>query len=362
MTGDKQPKKESKKDDYSAISANSFLNTPITMSVLESVRAANDLASGLSVGMLESGFLKNYRSAIDQQEILLQTASALSPKALRGLASININDYIDRVVLPNSGTIAEIGLASINTSKLFGTGSILASQVEATQKVTGLFLETLGHQQVLANSVLQTIDVTGNIPSLSTTLPASSMLISSSLNLMARSLPGYPSEIVIPTLETASEPTEITEEEISEHQQLIDKLLSKVDPALVEFRLGVWSAFQAKKPDYIGQASSSMRRLIDNLLRALAPEEEVTKTDFFKNSPKGKDDKGKPTRRARVFYAMKYDEKKASHLNRLTDGFLTAYDNLSAWDHTPLRKDTFVRGALLVIEGHLMSFLSECVE
>ena len=106
MTGDKQPKKESKKDDYSAISANSFLNTPITMSVLESVRAANDLASGLSVGMLESGFLKNYRSAIDQQEILLQTASALSPKALRWLASININDYIDRVVLPNSGTIA----------------------------------------------------------------------------------------------------------------------------------------------------------------------------------------------------------------------------------------------------------------
>ena len=82
-------------------------------------------------------------------------------------------------------------------------------------------------------------------------------------------------------------------------------------------------------------------------------------TEFFNESTEAKDAKGKPTRRARVYHIVKFDKRKAEHLERLVKGFLEAYDNLSAWDHKPLKQDDFVYGVFILIEGYLISLLSE---
>jgi len=62
---------------------------------------------------------------------------------------------------------------------------------------------------------------------------------------------------------------------LSEYQRKLDELLQEVDPGLVEFRLGCWSAFRAKGYDYVGQASSSMRRLVTDVLVHIAPDDKV---------------------------------------------------------------------------------------
>jgi len=146
---------------------------------------------------------------------------------------------------------------------------------------------------------------------------------------------------------------------LSEYQRKLDELLQEVDPGLVEFRLGCWSAFRAKGYDYVGQASSSMRRLVTDVLVHIAPDDKVTNTDYFKNSPKAKTRKGEISWGARIFCATNYDKNKAEHLERLATGLLSAYGNLSAWDHTPLKLHDFVYGSFVAIEGYLLSLLSE---
>lgn len=72
-----------------------------------------------------------------------------------------------------------------------------------------------------------------------------------------------------------------------------------------------------------------------------------------------RDRHGKPTRQARVYYVAGYDDKKTSHTERLTKSFLESWDHLSAWDHEPVNEHGFVYGVFIIIEGHLLSLLSE---
>lgn len=109
-----------------------------------------------------------------------------------------------------------------------------------------------------------------------------------------------------------------------------------------------------------------MRGLVDTLLRTIAPKSEVVKTDYFKNSPNAKTEKGLPTRKAKIYYAVNYDAKRAEHLERLAtglDGLAIGLDefhqNLSAWDHEPINNDQFVYGSFIAIEGCIIALLSE---
>jgi len=55
-------------------------------------------------------------------------------------------------------------------------------------------------------------------------------------------------------------------------EQDVEVLLAEVDPNFVTMRKGAWNAFNAKGPDYLRQSISSMRELLNHVLRSLSPE------------------------------------------------------------------------------------------
>lgn len=340
-----------------SISSDAIIDASGILRIQGSVRAINNYAAGLSFAIPNESILGNYSNIIESQRSVLDSTLLMGERFRLG--NERVLSFVDEAILPITSVMADIGLASANATKLYGIGSINIDQLNVTQNFSALALETIQTQQSIIHTSLASIENSGALRIASEIAPALHV-VSSGVSQMLRSLPTFPidTEIRLPDWETAREATDITEEDISEHQTKLDDLLNEIDPSLVEFRRGVWQAFNTKGKDYVGHASSSMRRLVDSLLRELAPQEKVVETEFFKTSPKAKDEKGRPTRRARILYAINWDQNKAVHLSRLTNGFLEAYDNLSAWDHHPLNKDGFVHGALIAIEGHLISILT----
>lgn len=330
--------------------------TASSISFRDGISALNELSTGLSVGIINSDFLTSYQGVVKTQIKALSDSLALGENFRLG--TTKIDSFIEGSIAPMSSVIAGMGLATINARKLYEIGTLDESAFASVQKISGLCLDIIQGQQSILSSTINGIQDSGMFQLASGSL-ISTQVISSGVNNVLRSLPTYPTEIKLPTLERAYKRSEVTEGELSEHQEKLDKLLLKVDPLLVEYRKGCWETFRKKGRDYIGQSSSSMRRLVDELLRIMAPMEKVIETDFFKNSPGAKDPKGKPTRKARVYHIVMFDDKKVEHIERLTRGFLEAYDNLSAWDHKPLKQDAFVHGVFVTIEGYLISLLSE---
>lgn len=181
------------------------------------------------------------------------------------------------------------------------------------------------------------------------------MLDSSSVAISCLDLPS------VDLTDKRKEEIQIDDEDTGTHQEKLDRILSKINSELVGYRKGCWEAFDKRGEDYIGQSSSSMRRLVDSVLRIVAPKEEVEKTRYFQDNKEAKTDKGLPTRKARIYCALSYDDKnkKSERIMKLTKGFLEAYDNLTAWDHVPIKEYDFVHGVFIVIEGCLLSLLSE---
>lgn len=318
----------------------------------------NELSSGLVVAMPNIDILKGYNTAVLSQNKALLNISTPTTEIFNK-SYLDSQKNIMGNYAPFSTAIAGIGLANANAIKLFDSGSISQSQVLFTQQVSGFCLSGIEQQQSILASSLH-IKIEPPMTSMIMTEPtwASTQMVGNGLNTMIKSLPTYP-ELNLISLKNVEKVIEIKEEKISEHQKDLDRMLKKIDPELAVYRNGCWDTFHKKGNDYIGQSASSMRRLVDCLFRSLAPIEKVQETNFYKTSPKGKDKAGKPTRHARVCYILNYDKKKTEHIERLIKGFLGSWDNLSAWDHTPLNKDNFVQGAFITIEGYLLSILSE---
>ncbi|KKS23792.1 MAG: hypothetical protein UU82_C0019G0003 [Candidatus Nomurabacteria bacterium GW2011_GWC2_41_8] len=333
--------------------ASSIINNT---SFRDGVLAVNELSAGLSVGLANSDFLTSYKSVVGTQIEALNHSLVLG-ESLR-LGTAKMESFIETSIAPLSSVIAGVGLATLNANKLYETGTIVESAFTSAQKISDLCLDVVQRQQHVLSATIDRIQNSGIFQRVSDSI-MSTQVISSGVNNVLRSLPTYPTTINLPNLEKIYEVGELTDEEISEHQKKLDKMLLKIDPSLVEFRKGCWETFRRKGKDYIRQSSSSMRGLVDALLHILAPTEKVKETEFFKKSPEAKDNKGNPNRKARVYHIVKFDHKKADHLKRLTRGFLEAYDNLSAWDHIPLQQDAFVQGVFVIIEGCLFSILSQ---
>lgn len=353
-------KREKKIEKQSVKPTQIVLTNPNLLKVRNNIRTINDYSAGLSFAITNQGVFNNFTATLETQRETLSSVLQIGEKFK--IETAKLSSLIDDTILPITSTVAEIGLINANTSKLLGIGSINTKQLELAQDFSNLALDTMKLQQDLIHSSFAVVEDSGILKLANDVVPAI-QVVSSGVSEMARSFPIFPlfppdTETALPSLDTARDETELDEEEISEHQTRLDNLLSEIDPSLVDFRKGVWIAFNGKSKDYIGQASSSMRRLVDKLLRELVPPENVEKMKYFKNSPKAKDERGRPTRRAKILYLIKWDEGKAKHLLRLTDGFLVAYDNLSAWEHVPIDKDGFVHGALIAIEGHLISILT----
>lgn len=327
------------------------------LKIRDNLRVIGDYSAGLSFAIPSKEMLGNYTSVLESQKMALASFSQISKEI--NAENGRLVSLMSDAMAPITNVVADIGLASVNATKLFGLGSINAKQLELTQGISGIALDTIQGYQDTLNESLRFVKNSG-VFKMNADIGSSLKVASSGISEMMRSLPVFPigTELSLPALKDTREVLEISKEEISDHQQELDKLLYKIDPSLVEFRKAVWETFNAKGRDYVGQSSSSMRRLVDSLLRALAPREKVTKTNFFEASPKAKDGNGHPTRKAKVLYVVEWDKTKAEHLMRITDGFLEVYDNLSAWDHTPIKKHSFVHGTLIAIEGYLISILT----
>jgi len=328
------------------------------LDVQDTLRAVNDYASGLSFALPNEGVLRNYIDIIEIQRDTLSSVLEIGENLK--IENEKIVSLLDTVVSPLNGAITEIGLIAANSGKLRSLDLISSKQLQFSNGLSGLALDILQEQQNVVSAEIASMESSGVFKTISEIAPAL-QTISSGVSEIVRSLPTYPidTELVLPELETVRKETEIDEEDVSEHHKRLDALLEQVNPDLIKFRKGAWKVFNRKGDDYVGQASGSMRRLVDTLLREIAPSKKVAKTKFFKISSKAKNDKGRPTRRARVMFAISWDQNKSKRLKRLVNGFLASYDNLPAWNHAPLNKDSFVHGALITIEGYLISLLSE---
>lgn len=331
------------------------------LAIQDSLRSVNDYAAGLSFALPIEGILKTYTDIVETQRNTIESALEIGGRLT--LVSQNIVSIIDNAVLPLNNTITEIGLVGASASRLHSLGTIDLEQLQFSNQLSGLALDTIQEQQSILSSGIASIEASSTPKTINEIAPGL-QTISCGVSEMMRALPTYPigAEITLPELEVAREDTEVDESCKSEHQARLDTLLEQINPGLVEFRQGAWDSFNGKGVDYVGHASSSMRRLVDTLLREIAPPEAVTKSKYFKDSPKAKDDKGRPTRRARIMFAIKWDQNKSDRLERLSNGFLESYDHLSAWDHVPIKRDSFVHGVLITIEGYLISILSENLE
>lgn len=322
-----------------------------------SLATVNELSKGLSVAMPNQELFKGYSNALDLQKSTFEQVNALTERFKEG--AMQLNNIASNILAPVSATIAEIGLATANASQLFNLGKINESTLLSVQKLSDLSLETIQGQQGFALSGLQAIKDSESLNRFTCDSVASLQMITNGLDGVMQSTPVFPSVLDLPDLEAIRKETAITKEELAEHQRKLDSLLQEMDPELIEFRLGCWNTFHAKGRDYIGQASSSMRRLVDGVLWLIAPDEEVIRTRYFKTSPRAKTKNGKPTRKARIYCATDYDRKQTKHLERLATGLLGTYDNLSAWNHKPKERHGFVYGSFVTIEGYLLSLLSE---
>lgn len=327
-----------------------------------SIRTITDAAGRLDTTLIGGNFLEKYNGAITAQQGII--TSALDASTRLHLEGSRITEMMSTIVAPTSSIVSGIGLASANIGKLVEAGSIIGNSLDLSRNMLSLSLETIERQQIEINHALRSVTDSGALRALeASSLSISSVMIGSGMDTILRSIPSYSLDTVPEAIETeievVREVSEIADEKLPEYEVKLDAMLSEVDPDLVKFRMGAWETLRGKGKDHIGQAASSMRRLVDQLLRTIAPIEKAEKTEYFKNEDSAKDNNGRPTRKARVLAAVNYDQKKAAYILQLTDDLLGAHKNLSAWDHEPIEKDDLVYGIFLVIEGHLIALLAE---
>lgn len=82
----------------------------------------------------------------------------------------------------------------------------------------------------------------------------------------------------------------------------LDVALQKLDPHLIEVRRGIWSALDSRQPHSLVQAAHSARELIDQVLKAGAPDEKVRIAPGFQ--PDATSSSG-ITRRMRLKFLMR---------------------------------------------------------
>lgn len=323
----------------------------------DNLRTIDELSKGLVVAMPNENFLNDYRSSLVLQKSTFEQIHSLTSKFVA--ESDNINSLVSNIVAPVSAAIAEIGLNTVNAKQLFELGEISKSVFLSSQELSSLSIGTIQSQQVIINSGLQTIKDLKSFNKVLNESMVPSRMIMSGLSETVCAFSTFPHTLDLPSLEIVRDSGAIKKEELVRIQEKLDAWLSDIDPKLVEYRRGCWKTFFDRGPDYIGQASSSIRRLVDVLLEQIAPDEEVIQTNYFKTSPDAKTNKGKPTRRARLYYATDYEQRQSEHLKRLFSWFLNVYGNLPAWDHRPIEDDDFASGIFIATEGHILSLLSE---
>lgn len=320
-----------------------------------SLNSINSYSSGIGYAIGDT--LKKYNPIVDYQKETLDSFSRIT-ETLDTVDLSGLSNIYREALTPISAAIADVGISNLDLNKFGLNNNVDYQYLNTINNLSTLALDSIEDQQEKINSLFLNVDGL-KLGGINSGITSNIQNISGGLSEIFQSFETYPynKKNILPELENSRE-INVTEEELSESQKMLDSVLDKINPKLVSFRKGAWETFNNKGEDYIGQASSSMRRLVDTLLRELAPMNKIEKTNFFQNNKGVKDDRGKPNRKAKLMYIVNWDEDKAEHLGRITKGFLEAYGNLGAWDHVPLNKDNFVHGVFIVIEGYLLSILS----
>ena len=124
-----------------------------------------------------------------------------------------------------------------------------------------------------------------------------------------------------------------------DRQKKLSAQLSKINPILSTELNGAWQTLRDRsKDDRFRQAASSAREVISHLLQILAPDDQVTTTEWFVPNP---ETKGNPTQRQRAKYAMfgrndLLNEKELEPIFTLSDNIRNEYRKLNKITH--LRK------------------------
>jgi len=346
-----------KGDNVATLSSKTGLDVNHFKNDLEVVRG---FSTGLSAVFSEGRILGRYTEVMtDLNEVV--TAANISIGSEFNEMRSEFGRVIEEVAAPLSAAVAEIGIANAKTVSLFANNLVTKEVFDSTQNLSAMCLTAIGDQQETFSTALAGARGALEIANIEK-VTAPLQLVSEGCKRMMEVLPSVPvEELVLPSLESVRRVGKIDDDEISIHQRKLDSILETIDPALVESRRGCWECFREKKQDYIGQASSSMRRLVEQLLRLVAPDDEVIESDSLKDIKGVIGSNNRPTRKGRMLYALNFGTKKRNHLRRLVDSFIPMYDNVIAWDHVPVDtgKDQFVEGALIAIEGCLLSLLSE---
>ncbi len=329
---------------------------PILFDINDSLKTVNELSKGLGLAIADKGLAENYNDILNLQNSAQEKVCAMKDQLNLGLEKM---DTVSRMTAPISAKIAEVGLLATNVKNYSEFNKINNPFLESTIKTSCLLIDTLKEQQTDIISGLEAIKTVSDLGNFVKDETPSLDMISSGLTEVVRSMPSFPYETDFPSLDLINKKTLISEPETEKHQEKLDSILMKIDPVLIEYRQGCWEVFNKKGKDYIGQSSSSMRRLVDNLIRNIAPNEEVVETEYFKKNSSAKTKSSLPSRKAKIYYIIDYDKKKTKHLQRQAKGFLELYDNLPASDHKPIEDDQFIHGVFITIEGCLLSLLSE---
>lgn len=321
------------------------------------LETVNEFSNKIGLEIENKIVFENYDGVLNLQNSILKQAETLSEEL--NIITRKTEHILEEITLPISAAVADIGIAAVNSEQNLKLGKISLDAFEATQNLSNLCLDTIEHKQNLVLSGLQSIKEPVEIQLFAKQALPSAQMISAGLTELVTSNPILTYDFNLPGLTTIHEETTVEEEKTREHQRILDSILSKIDPKLVIYRQACWDTFEGKGKNYIGQSSSSMRRLVDTLLRTVAPDEKAMDTEYFKRNKDARTKSGYPKRKTRIYCILDYDQEAAERFRRLAKGFLEAYDNLPAWDHEPLKKDEFVHGVFITIEGYLLSLLSE---
>lgn len=317
--------------------------------------SASELSKGLSIAVGNSGFLESYQGVIKLQDSIAEKVNLLADSFK--ITQDQGQKFSVGVLAPLTSTVANIGLLGAGINKTFlgnnNVGLALQTAKDVSNLCVGVLKEQQGYVLSSLNSITSSKDL-NNFVSASDSL----RMVSIGLSDVAKSFPLFPGTVEFGSLNILEPSKDNKQETVDYGHEQLDSLLNKIDKKFVEIRLGCWETFGKKGKDYVRQSSSSMRGLVDELLRTLASDEEVINTEYYKTSEEG-ENKSKPTRKARIYCIMGYDKDKAGRFEKLANGFLDIYNNLSAWDHSPIKNDQFVQGIFVAIEGQLLSILSE---
>jgi|GEM_PF-1963531 len=335
--------------------------TPIKPSNLgflsPTIKAVNEVSASLSLGINNKPLLSSYDNLVSSQRSILASIGNLNT----GLAlnANQVNAVSASIISPLSSAVANVGVLAASVNQNYALGAISQDFLKSAQSIAGTSIYAIKEQQQMVLRGLGGISRKEDLNRLAVDTAPALSLVSTGINTLTHSVPAFPDFTRLPPSVKEINKTVADRTKVVTHQEKLDGILSSINEELVNFRKGCWVTFRKKGDDYIGQAASSMRRLVDALLRAIAPNREVQKTEFFQKNPEARDDKGRPSKKAKIYYVLGYDKNRTERFKRLADSLLKAHENLSAWDHNPTKEDNFVEGVFITVEGCLLSLLSE---